>query len=979
MNIFSTVLIGLALVAGSHAAGAAQSDLSGRVVFSGLAVPGATVTAIRGENSLSTVSDEEGAFRFGNLDDGSWTLRVEMRGFVTLNQDVTLPSSGPPIVFTLTMRPYEEIAAHSPAAGAAAPGSSTAPTGTTAEVDTSPPDIINGSVINGAATAFAQPRAFGNNRPRPLSRYTGGVNALLGNSGWNARPYSFDDTRPPLPTYDDLQLGFTLGGPLKIPWLVTYGPQTFINYQHGVSHSARTQSALMPTAAARRGDLSQSAVPVRDPMTGLPFSGNVIPSERINPSATSLLRYYPLPNVEAGRGTNYQTPLLSTTTQDNLQLSIVQSLRRGTALSGTMAFQRTVTDADDIFDFADTSRLTSLDAGANLARQFGLRRILRLRYRFTRTDSEVTPFFANRRNVSAEAGISGNSQDPLNWGPPGLSFPDLAGLGDVDYHRSTVTTHSGGGEIALRRGTHNITLGGDVRWIGTEISSEQNPRGRLSFTGAVTGDAFADFLLGVPATSSIAFGNRNSRLRGAAYDAYVTDDWRVTPGLTLNLGVRWEYEAPFLEKSGGLVNLDVAPGFTAISPVQATSPVGSLTGSTYPVSLLRPDKRGIQPRIAASWRPVLASSFILRAGYGMYRNLGVYQPLAILLTQQPPISNSFAVQNSPETPLTLANPFPSSLPSASNTFAVDPDLHPGHAHTWQVSVQRDLPASLTVIAAYLGTRGTRLMQAVLPNTYPAGAENPCAACPSGFVYVTSTGSSLRNAGQFTVRRRLHHGLTATVQYTLAKSTDDAATFANTSVTPSSLAVAQDWLDLAAERGPSSFDQRHLVSVQFQYTTGMGIAGGTLVEGVRGTLFKDWTIASQLNAGSGQPLTPIAFLTVAGTGFVGVRPRLTGVPPDAEPPGYYANPAAYAAPLPGTWGDAGRHSIRGPSQFSLDMSLSRVFRLGGTWNLEWRVMATNVLNRVTFATIDTVVTSPQFGLPTVANPMRRIQTSFRVRF
>src|SRR4029453_18933906 len=135
----------------------------------------------------------------------------------------------------------------------------------------------------------------------------------------------------------------------------------------------------------------------------------------------------------------------------------------------------------------------------------------------------------------------------------------------------------------------------------------------------------------------------------------------------------------------------------------------------------------------------------------------------------------------------------------------------------------------------------------------------------------------------------------------------------------------------------------------------------------------------VDGGGGCPLRSLSFLTVAGTGFVGVRPRLTGVPSDAVADGSYANPDAYATPLPGTWGDAGRNSMRGPSQFSLDMSLSRVFRLGGTWNLEWRVAATNVLYRVTFATIDTVVTSPQFGLPTIANPMRRIQTSFRLRF
>ncbi len=97
------------------------------------------------------------------------------------------------------------------------------------------------------------------------------------------------------------------------------------------------------------------------------------------------------------------------------------------------------------------------------------------------------------------------------------------------------------------------------------------------------------------------------------------------------------------------------------------------------------------------------------------------------------------------------------------------------------------------------------------------------------------------------------------------------------------------------------------------------------------------------------------------------------------PGSYVNPAAFTTPAPGTWGDAGRNSIRGPAQFSLNASVARVFRFGGRLNLEWRVDATNVLNRVTFATINTIITSPQFGLPTAANTMRRIQTTMRLRF
>jgi hypothetical protein len=233
--------------------------------------------------------------------------------------------------------------------------------------------------------------------------------------------------------------------------------------------------------------------------------------------------------------------------------------------------------------------------------------------------------------------------------------------------------------------------------------------------------------------------------------------------------------------------------------------------------------------------------------------------------------------------------------------------------------------------------------------------------------------------QLTLRRRLHAGLTASVQYTLSKATDNAATFSNTSIAPSALAIAQDWLNLDAERGPSVFDRRHQVAVQFQYTSGVGVAGGTLVDGFWGTLFKDWTIAAQLNVGSGLPLTPVFFATVPGTGVVGVRPALTGVSTAPVTEGTYANAAAFTTPAPGTWGDAGRNSLREPGQFSFDASVSRVFRLKGRMNLEWRLSATNLLNRVTFAAIEGVVASPQFGFPTLANTMRRLQTTIRFRF
>jgi hypothetical protein len=315
--------------------------------------------------------------------------------------------------------------------------------------------------------------------------------------------------------------------------------------------------------------------------------------------------------------------------------------------------------------------------------------------------------------------------------------------------------------------------------------------------------------------------------------------------------------------------------------------------------------------------------------------------------------------------------------SPINTFAVDPEFRVGSAHNWQASVQRDLPSSLTVVATYLGSHGTHLMQQVLPNTYPVGAPNPCASCPSGYIYLTSNGTSDRNAAQLQLRRRLRNGFTASGQYTLAKATDNATAFGGASL--SGAAIAQNWLDLDAERGPSSFDQRHQFTGQAQYTTGAGITGGTLVDGVKGHLLKDWTFVGQITVGSGLPFTPLYLVPVPGTGYVGsIRARRTGQSLDV-PEGYYLNPAAYGAPLAGQWGDTGRNSARGPQQFVLNAAVGRTFRWGERFNIDWRIDANNVLNRQVYTSVNPIVGNPQFGLPNAINQPRKIQSSLRVRF
>ncbi|HEY2982147.1 MAG TPA: hypothetical protein VGJ22_13265, partial [Anaerolineales bacterium] len=687
---------------------------------------------------------------------------------------------------------------------------------------------------------------------------------------------------------------------------------------------------------------------------------------------------------------NYQVPIIGDTHQDSLQARFNQRLPRRNQLWGNLSYLSTRTDSPNLFGFLDKTRSAGANAGINWRHTFHPRLYAVVGYQFSRWTARTTPFFAHRLNVSGEAGIAGNNQEPVNWGPPALSFASgIAGLSDAQS--SLNRDQTGGLSLAIlwNRARHNITFGGNFRRQQFNVLSQEDARGSFTFTGASTqasanavpvagtGSDFAGFLLGIPDTSSIAFGNADKYFRASLANAFVTEDWRVTPGFTLNLGLRWEYGSPITEVYGRLVNLDITPAFALVAPVVATSPAGSLTGERYPNSLVRPDWNNLAPRVGFAWRPFSASSMVIRGGYGVYYDTSVYRSIASQMAQQSPLSTSLRVQNSLSNPLTLAKGFNASSSITRNTFALDPGFRIGYSQNWQLSIQRDLPAGLIIMGTYLGSKGTRAQQQFLPNTFPIGALNPCPACPTGFAYLTSDGNSTRHAGQVEVRRRLRSGFTATVQYTFSKSIDNAALGGRDQ---GGSLIAQNWLDLRAERARSNLDQRHLLSVQTQYTTGMGVAGGMLLGGWRSALVKEWTVSTQLTAGTGLPLTPLYPAVVAGTGVTtSIRPDYTGAPLYAAPPGLFLNPAAYSAPAPGRWGNAGRNSITGPSQFTLDASLGRTFRMGDRLNLEIRLDATNALNHPVFPSWNAFVTNTQFGLPNAANPMRSVQTTARLRF
>ena len=837
---------------------------------------------------------------------------------------------------------------------------------------------------------MANARAFGNNRKDPRNTYMLGANFSLDNSVWDARSYSVTGASVAKPAYAIGRGGVMFGGPLQIPKLVSAARHIMlsVNYEFQRSRTGNTSNPVnMPTALERTGDFSQTTVlgdpvVIYDPSSGAPFAGNRIPLSRIGSTATSLLSYFPLPNLPfASR--NYETALDGLNKSQNLNARL-SNIGIGTRdrLNAGAGFQTSSSVTPNLFQFVDTGEGSGLNANLAWSHTFTAKVTNNLQYNFSRMRQLSTPYFADKSDVASQLGIAGTSESPWNWGPPNLSFTNYGGLSDGNYSLNRNQTSALGDSLSWVRGTHNFGFGADYRRQQSDQLSDSNGRGTYSFDGqatsltidgvaqAATGYDLADFLLGMPTSSSIRYGNADKYFRGSMSDWYVNDDWRIAKRFSVVMGLRWEYATPMTELYNRLVNLAIAPGYSAIRAVEPGQ-VG------WPDALIGPDRNNFAPRVGIAWRPLSKGSLVVRAGYGLYYNTSVYNIIAGNMAQQPPFAETLSVTSSPANPLTLQNGFAAAtaLTNAS-TYAVDPNYRVGYAQTWNLTVQHDLPLSMFATVGYLGTKGTRLDQQFIPNSVAPGAA--VSLYPHGYTYETSGGDSIYHAAQFQLNRRFHSGFMWRASYQFSKSIDDAGTGGRgQGNTP----LAQNWLDLSAERALSGFDSRHNLSLNLQYSSGMGITGGTLLTGWKGALLKDWTISATLNAHSGNPSTA----TVGGSGSqvsgtaAGNTLRADATGQSIAAAGQTFNTAAFAEPAAGEWGNAGRDTIPGPAVFSLDGSLSRVFRFGERHSVDLQVQSQNMLNRVAIASWGTMLGSSTYGLATSAAPMRKITISLRFRF
>jgi hypothetical protein len=835
----------------------------------------------------------------------------------------------------------------------------------------------------------------------------------------NAAQYSLTGHPIPNPGYLQQRFGGAVGGPLIIPHVYN-GAKTFffLHYNGTLGDTPYSYFSTVPTLLERSGNFSQTLanggpVQIFNPATGLPFSNATIPQNMINPAAKGLLAYIPLPNLP-GQFQNFSSVSAAKNDSNDLNFRLNQALggssgargpgrNRGPQNNLTIGFHyhesdQTLTNAYP--SVGGTTITHGYDVPIAYVRSFG-RLINTFRVEYNLSTIQTNNLYAFNTNVTGLLGINGVSQNPADWGLPNLSFTNFGSLQDTNPVSDRNQTASFTDQMIYTHKKHTLRWGGDFRRLEINTDTASDPRGSFVFTGlntsevvdgkpvAGTGFDFADFLLGLPQQTAVQYGNSpyGYHFRGNSWDLYTQDEWRFRSNLSFNIGLRYEYVSPFSETANRMVNLDIAPGLSAVAPV-LPGQVGPLTGTVYPNTLVNPDHHDFAPRVGIAWK--VYKDTVVRAGYGINYNTTAYANIAQDLAFQPPFSITQTNVESQATHLTLQNGFPAPpVNTITNNYAVNVNYPLGYVQIWNLDLQQTITPTLVLNLDYTGTKGTHLDLLDAPNRTPLGLLNP--AVPA-FYYEDSVADSNANAGTVRLRKRLAHAISLGGTYTWSKSLDDASTIgagsslvSPTGTVTGQASVAQNPSNLKGEYGLSSFDQRNKFTADYLWELPFGHEKRWLTgPGIARDVLGDWQWSGDWTIASGFPFTPriLGSFTDVNSGVNGtLRPNLTDEPVSLSNPtiAEWFNVGAFVIPPTGQYGNAGRNSIEGPGEVVFDMAMTKVFPLKESRMFEVRMSATNIFNHPAYTTIDTVVNSPTFGRVISVGAMRSVLMTARYRF
>lgn len=853
------------------------------------------------------------------------------------------------------------------------------------------------------------------------------------NSRFDARPFNNPDE---LPHFARNQFGGTVSG--RVPGT----PHTFFFGSYEGLRSTQGQSMMMtvPIEAWRTGDFSGAAA-VYDPATTRTnpafdatrpvspsnpqfirdqFPGNRIPLDRINPTALRVLQdFVARPNMDEAIN-NYLDTRAERLTGDLATARVDHAWNGGATLFGRYSVSQedgyTPENLPGFGAFHD-NRVENLTV--TLIKPLSSRVVTEARFGATRMRLHRLGEKANGDDLISQLGIRGVGFG----GPDAYGLPQFNVQGFQPFGDSLLCTpcqydnvqFQAGDRMALVAGSHSFSFGGNLRRFRWNMLGFFQNRGYFQFTPALTsasglndgtGQALASFLLGLPALAQRQAGLPSMNMRQTGVDGFFQDEWRIHRDLTINLGLRYEFQTPLQDVRKILTNLVWGENG------QPQAFVGGQQG--YPKGLVYADKNNFAPRFGASYNPRGGRS-VLRGGYGVFYE---YPEMNLWCNQvhNVPLVFPEIVQSSATVPAMQGFGFdPAVLGRTLVAFtAIDPYGRTPMIQQGSINFQRQVGLNLVFELGAIGAWGrhldrSRLVNNTAPSPAPLGPRRPVQTIsfvpgtvlpenlpiasltfPIGPInLLENTGRSSYNAEYVVARQRLANGLTFLANYTYSHSYSDAPSFRSPAMEPE---VPQDSFDVAAEWGPAGCDIRHrfVASIIYQlpYEAAANRAASTIGKASR-MLLGGWQVAGIVQAQTGFPFTISVFGDTANAGaLLNVHPvRANVVPgvspdlPDAERTAErWFNTAAFATPPAFTFGNAGRNSIFGPGLRKVDVALQRTFALGRRTAFEFRTEFFNLFNTTNYGTPERFVNTPQFGsIVMAATSARQIQFVGRMRF
>lgn len=868
------------------------------------------------------------------------------------------------------------------------------------------------------------------------NHFHGSVFAFHRNDGLTAKPWRISEELDPATTN---QFGFTLGGPI-----VRNRVFFFSNLESIRDRLNNGRAAFVPDNTLRAGDFSGRAQ-IFDPATrvfegsgpGLravsaePFPNQLIPEARKNPAALALLEFYPEPTrSEAGLPNYFRATKRSLETEQFLQRI---DLQEGAGSSWSVRFNR----GDERFlepsTFAPSARRIDTETqqwAASNTRSIGPRMLMEARLGYSRFNNHVVAPFAFKRDVVSELGINGlASPDPSAWGVPQVQIDGWApfgGSGQVWSNRNRIFQAIG--NVSMIRGGHSLKLGGEFRRDHYNQIAAHFATGSFSFNGLATsdpadsgeaGDSFADFLIGKPFRSTRIAAFYDARLRASSAAFYLQDTWRVTSRLTLDLGLRYEYTAPFHEAGRNIINtqlFDAGAGPDGLQP-ETRTPILTRPGDgdfyeginfryadVIPIQagdqfmsrrLVADDRNDWAPRVGVAFNP--SGGWTLRAGAGVFYSQDIGNPRFEMSRQ---LSGRDSIQTNQQTINSdLLDPWAASRTTASCegwdglclarpfTFNNMFGRRTPYIMQWMFDVQRQVTESVMLQAGYHGSGGHKLermrqFNQSVSRSGPDDARGPTQRRPwseyGPVQFVDSVANSNYHALDLRLQSRFTSGSTFLVGYTWSKAIDDASAIRNAGGDP---LYPQNNYDLRTERGLSQFHMGQRLSVSFVYAlpVGPGRAIPTRRGWISGVL-GGWQIGTVLQVVDGSPSNAGNIRTANGS----QRPDATGIDPVVKnpTPARFWRIEAFDTENPELhyrFGNLARSNLINPGLVNWDFSLLKNVTFRESQRLQLRFEAYNFANHPNWTNVNPSLTPATFGVVGSARDMRRIQFGVKYLF